>query len=229
VQAATAEKEVVYGRIEIPAAPKPEPVSGVLEPPIGEAGPAEAASPEGADHQGLDTESVGQAGAVEQLPADPPAPLSFPDLTAAITRTASDAQTQFISRLPDDAPVLVQIVVSAKTYRGYAVQAAHDDLSVEEKLTERLAETISFTAEKPIYIDDVFRQRIDKMLGRNIGSAEELLTAIQHGTTIECADVQVHIEDNLMRRLKSRLFGRSFAQVVTEAVIYGLKQKVGLV
>ena len=88
----------------------------------------------------------------------------------------------------------------------YSRQAAQQNTTIEALLAARLRESVGHTSQKPLYIADAERREIDAILGRNIGSAKELIAAVRRMGEVRVENVRVTLPPGVLDRLKSRHF-----------------------
>lgn len=100
--------------------------------------------------------------------------------------------------------------------------------SLEKVLSEQLTKCVDFTSQKPIYITDALRRRLDRLFGKNFEDAEVLVGALERFVTARIGDVDVVLPFPLLSRLKSRCFGKPFEQFLTDRVIISLEEYCGI-
>lgn len=99
---------------------------------------------------------------------------------------------------------------------------------LDKVLAAQLAKCCTYAAKKPLYINDEQRQALDKLFGRNFGSADELVKAVAELVSISVDNVEVPLNPLLTKRLKSRCFGKPFNQFLAERAIAGLEEFAGM-
>lgn len=95
-------------------------------------------------------------------------------------------------------------------------------------ISKHLMATKDFTSDKPIYITDVLRRRLDRLFGRNFQSATELVEAMERYVTARIGEVDIQLQPILLTRLKSRCFGKPFEQFLSERIVTGLEEFAGM-
>lgn len=81
---------------------------------------------------------------------------------------------------------------------------------------------------KPITLNDDYRRRIEKSLGRNFSDAESLVLAVEHAGELQLDDLIIQLPPRLIERLKSRAIGVPFEKYLTQVVIRRLEEEAGL-
>lgn len=109
--------------------------------------------------------------------------------------------------------------IPESVYREYAAQG-----DVDAAISTRLVTCIHHTSKKPIYIDDLTRKQFEKLLGRNFSTAEALLAAVRTLMTVKVADIEVPLQPTLLQRLRTRCFGQTFDQFLTERIVRELEE-----
>lgn len=96
--------------------------------------------------------------------------------------------------------------------------------TLEKVLSKTLTDCVSYSAEKPIYINDTQRKRLDRLFGRNFNDADEIIQVMERYVTARIGDVEVQLPPQLLTRLKTRCFGKPFEQFLAEHTIQGLEE-----
>lgn len=99
---------------------------------------------------------------------------------------------------------------------------------LETALSQRLISCQDFTSEKPLYITDTLRRRLERLFGRNFQTPEELVHTMEKYITARIGEVDVPLQPLLLTRLKSRCFGKPFEQFLAERVVCGLEEYAGM-
>lgn len=100
--------------------------------------------------------------------------------------------------------------------------------NLEKVLSQQLASTIAFTSEKPIYVNDTQRKRLERLFGRNFKDADDLVHLMEKYVTARIGEVDVTLSPALLIRLKTRCFGKPFEQFLAERAVVGLEEYVGM-
>jgi hypothetical protein len=96
--------------------------------------------------------------------------------------------------------------------------------SLEKVMSQTLTDCVDFTAQKPIYVNDTQRKRLDRLFGRNFKNADELIHLMERYVTARIGDVDVQLPPQLLVRLKTRCFGKPFEQFLAERALQGLEE-----
>ena len=100
--------------------------------------------------------------------------------------------------------------------------------SLEKVLSAQLVSCVSFTADKPVYVNDTQRKRLERLFGRNFKDADDLVHLMEKYVTARIGDVDVTLSPALLIRLKTRCFGKPFEQFLAERAVVGLEEYVGM-
>lgn len=100
--------------------------------------------------------------------------------------------------------------------------------SLEKVLSSQLISCVDFTSDKPIYVNDTLRKRLERLFGRNFKDAGELVQQMEKYVTARIGDVDVTLSPALLIRLKTRCFGKPFEQFLAERAIVGLEEYAGM-
>ena len=102
------------------------------------------------------------------------------------------------------------------------VEAYEKEGPLDSVLSYRLVQAVNWTAKKPIYIPDEIRQRLDHLFGKNISTAEELLTAVERAVSVKIDNVIVDFllclpgyEEQIIIRATQRKLGNLIVWIST--------------
>lgn len=118
--------------------------------------------------------------------------------------------------------VAIRLNIRPEVIEAYESQAAAQGKFVEDVLEERLASCVAYTADKPLYVTDEQRRRIEVALDKNIHTPEQLVDIVLKLVTLNVAGVDIPLSDYVMQRLETRTFGNSFEDTVREVVLQGI-------
>jgi len=99
-----------------------------------------------------------------------------------------------------------------------------------EALIERLLLQHESTLEstKPIVLNDTARQHLEKVLGKNFTTADELVSYVQRMLTLNVGDVPIPLTPFLIDRLQTRAISMPFDKFVQMTVKRLLEEYVGV-
>lgn len=117
----------------------------------------------------------------------------------------------------------VKLDLPKEVYDAYESQGP-----LEKVLATRLIQSVDHTSKKPIYIPDDIRQRLDKILGRNLSGPEDLLHAVEQIVCISISDVKVPLHPTLLKRLRTRCFGMQFEDFLADQTVKSLEEFAGM-
>lgn len=105
---------------------------------------------------------------------------------------------------------------------------SHEDIL--DELRQALVKITSNqpTDQKSIVIDSASRQRIEKALGRNLSSAEDLVRRIEQAMQVRVDNIEIPLTPYLLDRLKSRAIRVDWEKFVPMTVKRLLEEYVGL-
>lgn len=123
---------------------------------------------------------------------------------------------------------VLRIELPEEIVAKYERQAKKQKVPLEELLSDRLKTAVSYTSSKPIYLSDDYRQTVEKLLKRNIDGPGNLIKALERLVDVKVGKTTIDIPPRVLERVKTRCFGKPFDQVLSEQVVLGLEQFVGL-
>jgi len=124
--------------------------------------------------------------------------------------------------------ILVRLDVPEHLLDTYTAQADSMKVPVEALMADRLQRYSSFDAQKPIYFDDVERQELERLIGKNVSSATEVLRILERNASLSVGTARVTLKPNLLARLKSRCFVPDFETWLSTLVVQELERFAGL-
>lgn len=96
-------------------------------------------------------------------------------------------------------------------------------------LSAQLTRTVHYTADKPMYINDALRLRLERLFGMNFQSPEDLVRKMERYVTARIGDVDVQLKPQLLQRLRTRCpSNKTFEKHLEERVILGLEEYAGM-
>lgn len=142
--------------------------------------------------------------------------------------TATSPRSQVINRDPAQ-KVRVVLEVPQHIFALYEEQGAKFSREAEDEMVERLRRCVTYTALKPLYLDDDKRRQLEDALEHNISSAEVAIAQVISALSIQVGDVSVPISSQLSRRIASRTFrGETYEDVVRRETTKGLEVFAGM-
>lgn len=124
--------------------------------------------------------------------------------------------------------ILVRLDVPEPLLDTYSAQASNMKVPVEALMADRLARYSAFDAQKPIYFDDTERQELERLIGKNVTSAREVLRILERNSSLSVGTARVTLKPNLLARLKSRCFIKDFEGWLSTLVVQELERFAGL-
>jgi len=124
--------------------------------------------------------------------------------------------------------VAVKLKLPEATYDALAERATKFGRDVEDEIVFRLRDTLTYTANQPIYLNDDQRAALTQIAGRLIRSPDDLMQWASQLTTLHVEGVDVPLTQTLVTRLKGRQFGTSWPEHVKRTVVECLEAFVGL-
>jgi len=105
-----------------------------------------------------------------------------------------------------------------------------DQLSPQarEEIEKLLASTGPSGAEKSIVIDGESRRALEKLFGKNLNTAEDLVRNVEHALEFEIDSTPIALTPYLLDRLKTRAIGMSFNRFLPWIIKCQLEEFVGL-
>ena len=113
-------------------------------------------------------------------------------------------------------------------YDELSERALKHGRSVEDEIFCRLRDCREHTAAQPIYLNDLQRQELSHLAGKLIRTPEDLLKLVHEMTAVKVGGVEIPLGDQLIKRLETRKFGKSWKELLTGLVTSGLEGEVGL-
>lgn len=136
------------------------------------------------------------------------------------------------SNLPAD--IYVRLRLPSDLTAQYEEQAAECNISLEELLELRLSQFVELRSSKPLVFTDEDRRTIESLLGKNVSTPTELIylirksQSIRIGNKLDSWSTRVELKPNLIQRLQSRCFGKSFDEFLKQTIVEGLERYVGI-
>jgi hypothetical protein len=113
-------------------------------------------------------------------------------------------------------------------YDTLSERAAKHGRSIEDEIFIRLRECRDFTSVSPIYLDDTQRNELSAIAGRLIKTPADLISWAKQMVTLKVGEVDIPLGQQLVKRLESRRFGKTWPELMRSMVTEGLETAVGL-
>ena len=131
------------------------------------------------------------------------------------------------------ADVLVRLHLTQTVANAYELQATALNIPLESLLESRLAQFVSLSDAKPLYFTDEDRRDLEALLGKNVSTPIEVLRLLRTYHSVRISgkpdlNVRVDLKPNLLSRLRSRCFGKSFDDFLKSTIITELERFAGL-
>ena len=132
---------------------------------------------------------------------------------------------------PAETKVRVTLELSASLFDLLAEQGIASGRMPEDEIIQRLHRCSTYTANKPLYLNDEQRSRLEKALGHNFNSAEQAIAQVTTATTLQVGDCGVEISPRIAQRVASRAKAerKTYEEVIQREVIKGLSVYTGLI
>lgn len=127
-----------------------------------------------------------------------------------------------------DATVKITLRIPENLLAQYEARATLQKRSVEDLLVERLKQCAGHNDSQPIYLTDAERNALNLIASKQITSASDLLTWARSITSLHVAGVDVPLGEQLIKRLDSRRFGKTWKELMLALVPRKLEEEVGL-
>src|SRR3990167_260439 len=127
--------------------------------------------------------------------------------------------TEFIVRLPLPLALL----------EIYEKEAERTGKSLEDFLAQHLRKTKALIAQdKPLIVTDADRRRIEAALAKGFNDGSQLADSCAKLTQLNIGGLEVHLSEQCMARLGTRVYGTTLAEFVQATVTRLIETEVGL-
>jgi len=125
--------------------------------------------------------------------------------------------------------VLVEITLPKSTYDALKSQAERANvLSVGTLIRQKMLSNGAVDSTKPLVLSDTARQHVEKLLGRNFATGDELASALQRALSLFVDGVEVPMTPYLLERLRSRAIGMDLDKFIAMTVKRLLEEFAGI-
>lgn len=129
------------------------------------------------------------------------------------------APADYIVRLP-----LPEVLIAV-----YEKEAERMHKPLEEFLIQHLRKTRALlTQEKPLIVTDADRRRIEAAMAKGFKDGSQLADSCEHLTSINIGGIEVHLTEQCIERLHTRVYGTTFEEFVQQTVTRLVETEVGL-
>jgi len=128
----------------------------------------------------------------------------------------------------DNPLVRVSVYVRDDLLRKADEYAKRRGQSVEQILERQLYRYQDLESKKPITLDDVQRQHLEKLLGKNITTADELVSFVQRALNVQVGDIDLTLTPYLLDRLHTRCIGMEWDKFLRQIIVRALEEYCGL-
>ena len=127
-----------------------------------------------------------------------------------------------------DATVKLSLRIPESLLSAYEDQAVRSKRSVEDMILDRLRQCAAYVDTQPIYISDSDRNTLSQLASKRIANATELISWARSLTSISVGGVSVPLSEQLVKRMETRKFGKTWAELTRAMVTDGLETAVGM-
>ena len=127
-----------------------------------------------------------------------------------------------------DATVKLSLRIPESLLSTYEDQAVRSKRSVEDMILDRLRQCAAYVDTQPIYISDSDRNTLSQLASKRIANATELISWARSLTSISVGGVSVPLSEQLVKRMETRKFGKTWAELTRAMVTDGLETAVGM-
>lgn len=124
--------------------------------------------------------------------------------------------------------VMLRLSLPDQVLQQYQAEAHDLEIPLEDLLASRLSECVTYNATKPIYFNDMQRQRLEKLLDRNVSSAGQVLGLVEKLTTVKLNGIAINLRPPVVERLRTRHFAGEFGEWLAKQVNEWAERYVGL-
>lgn len=131
---------------------------------------------------------------------------------------------------PGRQPDIVRISVDlpSDVLFEYTEQALARNITVEQIMSERLSQAVSYTAVRPLYLDDNQHRAIENVLGKKAETGDDLVAHVTRLATMRIESTPVVVQGHVLERLHTRCFGMQFPDYIKLLTTRALETEAGL-
>jgi hypothetical protein len=127
-----------------------------------------------------------------------------------------------------DATIKIPLRVPESLLAQYEARATLQKKDVADLLVERLRQCVMHIDSQPIYLSDSERNELSLIAGKRITNTSDLLTWARHIASLKIGEVNIPLGEQLVKRLETRRFGKTWDSLLRALVPEKLEQEVGL-
>jgi len=120
------------------------------------------------------------------------------------------------------------LTIPADVYDAYEKFARDTRKSMDQVFSERLTACVNHRSLKPIHLTDTDRQRLEKAVGQNLSTPQDVIEAVESALRLTLSGISVPLRVELADRLHSRCFEKDFGAWVAERAIEKLEEYTGI-
>lgn len=120
------------------------------------------------------------------------------------------------------------LVMSTELYDAYEAKGRLHHCSAEEEMLTRLTTCREHTSPTALYLPDDARQELERIAGRQLKSAKDVVEWARNLAALSVAGTQVALGEQLLKRLEGRRFGKPMPEFVAGTTVNLLEEFVGM-
>lgn len=111
---------------------------------------------------------------------------------------------------------------------AYTERATRRARTVETEMQEALERSRTHTSSQPIYVTDAARVALSELANRPLTNEASLISWAQSLSSIKVGGIDIPLGEQLLKRLSTRTFGKTFEDYLRQSVIEQLESLVGM-
>lgn len=123
---------------------------------------------------------------------------------------------------------LVEVLVTKGVYDDLKAQAKKNNTDIATTIRRKLLQFGHVDSTKPIVLNDADRQHVEKLLARNLTTADELVSALQRALMVRVDSIEIPISPFLLDRLRTRCIGMEFDKFMQQTIKRALEEFAGV-
>jgi hypothetical protein len=122
----------------------------------------------------------------------------------------------------------VKLHIAEPLHDHYSERAMKHGRDVEDEMVQSLRMCRDHVDTQPIYLNDQQRQELSAISGRLLKTPEDVLAWARQLTALHVGGVDISLGQQLITRLESRRFGKTWKEFMQALVPEKLEEHVGL-